>query len=513
MVKSYQLAIIGNGTTAVNALHNLVTRYENATEVLPPLTVTLFGDSPEANCGKGFAYGKIGGAIGNLTEAPNQGHADYSSTKGAFTQFASKILNVPPDEVHDSSRKLIGEFHTARYLEVKQKATNLGIEIIYQQTRVTDLTRDDAGYSVHNKDGQHHGFNKVVLAVGDVLSNRFNEASQQHVNQVFPSPYHAHRTIIANSNAETVVVAFGTRSSFLDLVNASIANGYEGKIIGVSSTGLTSWQAREGRESYPLQHMGIDKPFGTTANVLAALKKELSAAQASGVYVPASLLEAINPNQSTRLHWDFKLSEEATNANKTTYHDVSQAIPWEKIYLGLESYAEQQRFKEVLADFAVYNRVNRVVPNDYQTFVHNIESGRASIVQSSFEQTDIRKLSNGRLQVSLGNGSTIDADYVVNCAIGPASSREQAETHTLLRKLVEKSWLAPRDGSGFDVQNSHQIDLLGPQARLYPFSSLGIESYGRQIEAWGNRIIESLAQAALQPSQETSLTAWSLAYV
>ncbi|MGB9154139.1 MAG: FAD/NAD(P)-binding protein [Alphaproteobacteria bacterium] len=496
----YRLAIIGNGSTAVNALDALINHYDKTPAVLEPLHITIFGNAPEGDCGRGFAYGKIAGGMGNLTESPADGRADYGSEKGAFTRYASQLLGTAPKDMHCSSRQLVGYFHAERFQELKKKADSLGIDIVYEQARVTNLTKDDIGYVVAGNNRLYGQFDRVVLAIGDVLSSRFNAAIAKYPDQVFASPYHAVEQVIKNSGSNTVITAFGTRSSFVDLVNGFISKGYQGKIIGVSSSGQTSWQAREDRGLYALLHMAKDEVFKTTSDILAALNLELSSAKKAGVYVPDSLLQAINPQCSGRLRWDFDLREEAANADNVTYHDVVQVINWEKLYEGLADAEEKKRFNDVLSDFALYNRVNRVVPKDYKQFINNFGDGKTQIIKSSFSQNDIQPPSDGRLTISLTNGSIISTDYVVNCAIGPAASREQAQTHELLHNLTHKNWLSPHDGSGFDVASGHAIDILGAQARPYLFTGLGLESYGRQIGAWVGSISQDTSNAdALRP--------------
>ncbi len=513
MLNQYKLAIIGNGSTAVNALDTLINNYGKASSVLAPLQITIFGDSPEESCGKGFAYGNIGSRIGNLTESPADSRADYGSEKGAFTNYATssfrhyanRLLGTPIKGKPYASRQVVGNFHAARYLELKNKARSMGIDIVYQQARVTNLSKDDVGYIVAGNGRLHGQFDRVVLAVGDVLSSRFNHAVRDFPNQVFPTPYHAVEPIIRDSNRKTVIVAFGTRSSFIDLVNGFASKGYRGKIIGISSSGQTSWQARESRGLYPLQFLTKDKSFKTIAGVLAALKLELIEAKKAGAFVPDGLLQSITPQRSERLRWNFDLGEEASNADKVTYHDVVQVVNWEKIYESLNNPEDRKQFNEVLSDFILYNRVNRVVPRDYNQFVKNYAKGKVEFIKSSFGQDDIHRANNGRLNVTLANGSTLPADFVVNCAIGPAPANEQMWTQELLSNLAQKHWLSPRDGSGFNIAEGHQIDILGAQARPYTFTGLGLESYGRQIGTWAAAIMKELASQTTTVRSKLSL--------
>ena len=152
--------------------------------------------------------------------------------------------------MHYGSRQLVGDFHAARFQELKKKACDLGIDLVYEQARVTNLAKDDAGYVVAGNNNMHGQFDRVVLAIGDVLSSRFNATVAKYPDQVFATPYHAVERVLKNSDSNTVITAFGTRSSLVDLVNGFISKGYKGKIIGVSSSGQTSWQAREDRGLY-----------------------------------------------------------------------------------------------------------------------------------------------------------------------------------------------------------------------------------------------------------------------
>lgn len=496
MLPTYNLAIIGNGSTAINALDAFINHYEKNPDILSPIHITIFGEEPEESCGKGFAYGKIGSVIGNLTESPADGRADYGKVKGAFTRYASQLLGVVPKDMHFARRQLVGSFHAARYQEVKEKARSMGIEISYKQSRATNLTKDEIGYVVTGQNGLYGQFDRVVLAVGDVLSSRFNQAAKQFTGKVFVTPYHAVEQVLKQHDSDTTIVAFGTRSSFVDLVNGYASKGYKGRIIGVSTTGQTSWQAREDRGVYQLQFMNREEFVKTTSDVLAALYFELSQAKKAGAYVPDSLLQAIYPQRAERLTWDFNLKEEAANADNVTYHDVVQAINWESIYQGLNN-DDQKRFNNVLADFALYNRVNRVVPEDYRNFVANFETGKASIMKTSFSPKNITQSVNGKLSVTTEEGRIIEADYIINCAIGPAAAHEQADTHELLKNLVRKKWLLPREGSGFDVASGQAIDILGAQARPYLFTGLGLESYGRQAEAWIANVTQDIIVNAI----------------
>lgn len=508
MYAPYKLAVIGNGSTAINALNSLITHYESIPSVMAPLQITIFGESPEQYCGRGFAYGKVGSVIGNLTESPADGRADYSPEKGAFIRYATKLLGRPAKDMHHAPRQLIGEFHADRYQELKKKAASVGIDLEYQQCRVTDITKDDVGYVVGDGETLYGQFNKAVLAVGDVLSTRFEDAIVRYPDQVFKTPYHALPSVLEDNDENSTIVAFGTRSSFVDLVNGFISKGYKGKIIGISQSGQTSWQAREDRGLYPLEIMKPDVTFKNTSDILIGVRAELKLAKEKGVYVPDTLLAGINPTRADRLRWDFNMADEASNADQVTYHDVVQVINWEKLYQGLSSIEDKQRFNAVFTDFALYNRVNRIVPHDYKQFIENFESGRAEIIKTSFSQNDIAMGDNGKLAVKLANGQVLAVDYVVNCAIGPVSSQEQVQTHELLQNLTRKRWLSPRDGSSFDVAGNHAIDILGAQARPYPFTGIGLESYGRQIAVWVGQMTQEIA-SHVGPVARPTLKPWS----
>lgn len=488
MVETYKLAVIGNGTSAINALRALIEECTYTGSVLPPIEVTIFGDTPEDDAGKGFAFGPIGGRYGNLTEAPD--HADYQSDrKGGFRAYAARETGIPPQDLHHATRDLVGKYHALQHTLSKEViAPEMGtVTIHYKQAWVNNLDSDQDDYTVISDTGQYGGFDRILVAVGDVLSSRFDEAAQKFHGQVHRTPYHALPVLDGDEAIGKTVVAFGTRSSFVDLVNHATAD-----VIGVSTTGQTSWQAREGREPQPIYYLNPAYEFKTVTEILQALKKELCDAADRGAYVPVELLQ-LPSNLNRRLAWDYNLGEEYDNRNNVTYHDVSGSVNWNKIYEGLPR-DEQVKFSAVLGDFVQYNWVNRIVPPDYEKFVGKVLAGDAHIVKSSFGPDDISAREDGRLNVRLANGQNIVADHVVNCAIGPAPAREQARTHELWRNLTEKGWASPAEGTRFDVRHGLSIDIVGNQARQYPHGSIGLESYGLQGEAWAKKLVAELAQ-------------------
>ena len=400
----YNRAIIGNGTTAVNALDALVKKYRASASVLPPICLTIFGAEPEEECGKGFAYGRIGGRVGHLTESPD--HADYGNVKGEFRRYAAEILNKPADLIRRVSRKLVGDFHSVRYTQVKNEAEEVGISIAYKEAWVADVARADNGlYRVLSANHSFGGFDHVTLAVGDVLSTHFNEAAQTHPGKVFRTPYEAIQTILDNNDANTIVVARGTRSSFVDLVNPLRENGYKGSIIGLSPSGSISWQTQEGAEPYIPKILSDDSRFDTVFEVITALRDELALAQQSGAYIPVGLTQFDPAKTDKRLGWDFDLKSEAAHASGLTYHQVSHAVKWEKIYENLRDDEERRKFTVTLSDFIVYNRVNIIVAEDYEKFIEGIESGKVEIRRSGFNADNIRfDAGTGRLVISPSDG-------------------------------------------------------------------------------------------------------------
>jgi hypothetical protein len=200
--------------------------------------------------------------------------------------------------------------------------------------------------------------------------------------------------------------------------------------------------------------------------------------------VPPSLIANVEKNsnstQPQRLRWDFDIAAERNHAGGVTYHQVAQSIDWEAIQQKLPE-RERENFAKTLGDFIVYNRVNRIVREDFVTLADHIEQGRVQIVKSSFGPEDIKQIGDGKLQITLANGQEIKVDHLVNAAIGPVPALEQVQQSKLLGNLTKAGILTPhKTGTGFDV-NSNDISLLGAQARPYSFSGLGIETYGRQI--------------------------------
>ncbi len=498
MSKVYKISIVGNGTSAVNAIDALLNEIENLNPALiPPIEITVYGLGPESDCGKGFAYG-IAGDDGNMTQSAREGRADYGSKKGDFCRYAAQQLKRPANDIE--RRSVVGGFHNHRHYENKKRGEGLNVRIAYSQAEVIDVTQDTAasGYQIITRDGVAGNADRVVLAVGDILSSRFDEAIEQFPDQVFSSPYVAFDEILKGNSEESHVVAFGTRSTFLDLVNQLFDRGYKGKVTGISSTGQTSWQSKEHHIPYLPQHLRSDGTLGTTKDVLRALLLELSEAEHKGAYVPHSLrpklFNAVRSDaEPYRLRWQFDLKEEAERAAGLTYHEVIQGVNWEKIYEGLRSKKEQEVFLTTLGDFIIYNRVNCVVPADFRKFCGHVEAGRVKIEQNTFTTFDIHsRFNDAALEISLQGEQSIICHQIVNCAIGPASSRAQAREMDLLGNLVGKGWLVPLEGTGFSVSGRHNIDLLGVQGRPYPFSSIGLETNGRQIAYWVKEISQDI---------------------
>ncbi len=482
----FRLAIIGDGTTAVNALDAAVELIATKAGDGPRIDITVIGKADEQNVGKGFAYGPVGSRTGHLTEPASAGHADYTAVKGAFTDFQRNKADVTDSTL--ATRALIGDFHVERFEQVQQRARDLGIKINYIQAEALDIERNNSQYQVVTKSGQSVAADHIVLAVGDVLSRRFNAAAKQFAGEVFETPYHALDTILSNHTAETTVLALGTRSSFVDLANGLHKEGFAGRVIGVSSTGITSWPTTPDPEAlYTPRHLNAEKGYKNLRQVLNDLAQELTTAQNEGAYVPESLLQNVTEQAERevpkRLRWNFDPQAERDYAGKPTYHQIAQAVNWEKIYEGLSSRYEQRLFQETLGDFALYNRVNRIVAADFNAFADHQKSGAVQIERASFESRNIARNFDGRLSVALDNSKTIDCDYVVNCAIGPSSALEQVKHHDLLANLAKRHILTPQAaGTGFSLHKEvENFDVLGAQARLYCFSGIGIETYGRQI--------------------------------
>ena len=280
--------------------------------------------------------------------------------------------------------------------------------------------------------------------------------------------------------------------------------GYQGRIKGFSQSGQTSWQAREGAELYPLHYLADGKNFRTVRDVLIALRHELQHAERKGVYVPESLIKDIGEQifsaSPQRLKWRYNLKEEAAHADQKTYHEVAMVVPWQKIYETLDNDQERKLFRNVLLDFSLYNRSNRIVPNDYREFIGHIDAGRAEINQGSFSERSLSSTKDGRLLVTLDDGHTITSDYVVNSAIGPVSAREQIATTPMLANLVKQQMIEAGEGTGFRVSEAgHGISLLGAQARR-PADGIGLETNGRTIvNSWLPHVTTCIRQSLTHP--------------
>ena len=477
--KKFNLAIVGDGSTAVNALDALLNTLEKAPR---PVNITLYGKAAEADVGKGFAYGPTGSRYGNLTEPVSKGHADYTPEKGAFAAYHGQH---PGTEL--APRQSIGEFHAQRYRDAKEKAAKLGVTLTYRQGEVTDITGTPGQRQIVTADGASSApVDHVVLAVGDMLSQRFRDTADQFPGRVSPTPYHAIDSILEQHNRpDAVVVGFGTRSSFTDLANGLKAEGFQGTVIGVSTSGQTSWPTTPNPEAlYQPKFLTPSAPFRNTQAVLRALGDELKSAARNGAYVPPSLIENIQKNanstQPERLRWDFDPQAENTHAGGVTYHQVAQGIDWEGIQQRLPE-REKEPFARALGDFIVYNRVNRIVSADFSTLAGHLKEGSVKIEKGSIDPNNIKQGADGKLQITLDTGKTITADILVNAAIGPVPALEQIKQSPLLKNLTKASVLTPhKTGTGFDLAAS-DISVVGAQARTHSFAGLGIETYGRQI--------------------------------
>lgn len=504
---AFNIAIIGDGTSAVNALDAFLKKLEQKSTVSHlPLSITLYGKAPEDQYGKGFAYGATGARVGNLTEPTIGGHADYTAEKGAFQAFAESQSDI----TKPAPRSMIGSFHAQRYADSKLRAQRLGITLEHRQDEVVDIESYGGQYHVVTGEGYGKAADHVVLAVGDILSQRFNALALRLPNQAFPTPYHAIDKILADNGKDKHVVAFGTRSSFVDLANGLKREGYQGKITGVSCSGLTSWPTTPDAEAlYEPQYLNPAKGYTTVKDVLRDLRSELVLAQIKNAYVPDSLIQDVSEQFEAetprRLKWDFDPQAEHDNAGLQTYHQVAQAVSWEKIYEGLPNRYEKRIFEQALGDFILYNRVNRIVSDDFARFNGHIQNGDVAVVKGSFAPHDVTSTQDGRLNVALDNSVDITCDHVVNCAIGPVAALEQVKQVPLLDNLVKRHMIIPNtQGTGFAV-NSAGIDMIGSQARPYSFSGLGIETYGRQVEAWAGGMIEKLEARSAQPKQHQTL--------
>lgn len=507
----FRIALVGDGSTAVNALDALLDNLEQAPR---PVQIDLYGKADPANIGRGFAYGPIGSRHGNLTEPVPGGHADYRAPKGDFATWRNAHPEWPQPDEQRATRQSIGAFHAERFQQVVEKAERLGIPLNYYQGEVVNLGGAPGQRTVITENGAESApYDHVTLAVGDVLSQRLRPAAQQFPGQIKQTPYHALDDILANSNENTVVVALGTRSSFTDLANGLKAGGFEGKIIGVSSSGQTSWPTTNNPDTaYQPRYLTPGKSYRTVQNILSDLRIELTTGMKfDGVhYVPNGLMESLyeqnNSIKPERISWDFDPKAERDSAGRKTYHQIVQSIDWEGIYQKLPE-KEKPSFTRCLGDFIAYNRVNRIVADDFAELVDHLEHGDVRIQQGQIKADKIRRADGNRLAVEIAPGQNIIADYVVNCAIGPSPAKEQIQHHRLLQNLAKDGVITPQDhGSGFTIARDHREDLslLGAQARPYCFSGLGIETYGRQItQQWLPDLSQKLDQKFEQaPDQQ-----------
>lgn len=496
----FHVAIVGDGSTAVNTLDALVHELSAGESLGRPVSVSVYGKAGSSHVGKGYAYGPEGSRVGNLTEPANAGHADYTREKGAFSKFSRGI--IPPEKPEVASRKLIGEFHAQRYRDTLRRAGDLGINVQYHQLEVTNIVPRNGRYDIITQSGKPPSADHVVVAVGDILSKKFNIASRRFPQNVFNTPYQAFDPILSGHTADKVTVAFGTRSSFVDLANGLKKEGYQGQIIGVSSTGLTSWPTTASRKAaYTPQHLLPENAYRTTADVLKDLARELKYAQSAGAYVPDDLVTSIKEQSLSgnpqRPLWSFDHRAEKDAAGQATYHQVSQSIEWEALYEGLADQKEKELFHQSLGDFILYNRVNRIVSADFNALAGIVHTTELKLEKGSFTQHDITRTTDNRLQIALDGHGALTCDYVVNCAIGPVSALEQVKHHTLLSNLTAQGLISPHArGTGFTVNDRQGgITLAGAQARSHAFSGLGIETYGRHIqERVIPHIMENLGQ-------------------
>jgi uncharacterized NAD(P)/FAD-binding protein YdhS len=263
--RKFNLAIVGDGSSAVNALDAVLRDLEANPR---PVEITLYGKAEEENIGKGFAYGPVGSRFGNLTEPASEGHADYTDEKGAFYNSYQESGSVPP------SRKAIGDFHAKRYQEAKKKTAALGIKLSYRKGEVIDITGQSNQQQIITNDGAiSPPVDHVVLAVGDFLSQRFRKTAEQLPGLVSPTPYHGMDGILTDHNRpDAIIAAFGTRSSFTDLANGLIAEGFQGTIIGISTSGQTSWPTTPDPEAlYTPKFLTAGANFRNTQALLRAL--------------------------------------------------------------------------------------------------------------------------------------------------------------------------------------------------------------------------------------------------
>ncbi|HEU0117279.1 MAG TPA: FAD/NAD(P)-binding protein [Alphaproteobacteria bacterium] len=500
MTHEHKLAIIGDGTTAVNAAHALTRLYQTTPAALPPVSVTIFGGAPENACGHGFAFGALGGTYGNLTEPPC--HADYGRLKGEFRAYAAQFGNCAPAEVNVVTRRMVGNFHADRYRQLKETGAPLGIDISHIEGNVTALQKNNGAYDVNAGSRFYNGFDNVFLAVGDVRSPALDEAVARYPDRVFQTPYHALRHIAGDNHSTRTVVALGTRSSFVDLVNGLTAQGFQGQVVGVSNTGLTPRQsAPEDGPGYVPAYDWENAAGNDLYHVLLTLRQELARAKNVGVYVPNDLAFRIMQHaleisrgtwQPQRLRWYHDPLKDTAHSGPHHYGDVLCAIPWEHIHDNLRDAGEQKAFTQLLGDLILYARVNKVVKPDYDGFIQELKSEKTIIHHGSFGADDIHPLKDGRLVVKVNAHVTLLADYIVNCAVGPSPSTVQIQKHSLLSDLADKGWLTPHEGTGFDVRGDHAIVPLGAQGRIHSFSGIGLESYGRQVEAAANNLVRQL---------------------
>jgi hypothetical protein len=129
-------------------------------------------------------------------------------------------------------------------------------------------------------------------------------------------------------------------------------------------------------------------------------------------------------------------------------------------------------------DSALADLSKNLSERGYQGKVIGISPSEASLTADHV----CRNINDGHLVVGPVGGRYIDADYFINCVSGPASAEELAKANDLLGNLCKKEWFKSR-ANGFEVNNTHAIDLLG--------SMTGQDSEARTA-TWARNVIEKL---------------------
>ena len=169
MTQPFELAFVGDGTSAINAGDALYKSDEYAVP-LRNVATTVFGKGKKEACGRGFAYGEVGGVLGNLTESPLDGAADYHPVfKGSFPHYAAQRLGREPQQITQASRQLIGDFHAARYEDTQRLAQQKDSSLDFVSAEITNLVRAGDHFRLIDARNREVGSaHHVALALGDI---------------------------------------------------------------------------------------------------------------------------------------------------------------------------------------------------------------------------------------------------------------------------------------------------------------------------------------------------------